>query len=88
MPNGAPMSIDPWPEPVHEVDGQRARLERRLAVGGFSILIGVGGLILWVVYGGLAAVVSGVIILGGAVVLVGLWFLLSLMEWWANRPSN
>lgn len=62
-------------------------MERRLAVGGFAILVGVGGLILLVMYGGIAAVVSGVIILGGAIVLAGLWFLLSLMEWWANRPS-
>ncbi|MCX5985374.1 MAG: hypothetical protein NTX54_02480 [Chloroflexi bacterium] len=81
------MTIDPGPEPVHEADRQRARMERRLAVGGFSILIGVGGSILLVMSGGIAAVVSGVIILGGALVLAGLWFLLSLMEWWANRPS-
>jgi hypothetical protein len=63
-------------------------MERRLAIGGFSILIGVGGLILLVMYGGIAAVVSGVIILGGATILAGLWFLLSLMEWWASRPST
>ena len=82
------MSDDPGPEPVHEVDRQRAKMERRLAIGGFSILIGVGGLILLVMYSGIAAVVSGVIILGGATILAGLWFLLSLMEWWASRPST
>ena len=70
------------------MDRQRAKMERRLAIGGFSILIGVGGLVLLVMYGGIAAVVSGVIILGGATILAGLWFLLSLMEWWASRPST
>jgi hypothetical protein len=78
----------PTREPVHEVDRQQAQLERRLALGGFSILVGLAALFAITRYGGIAAAVGITIILGGALLLAIIWFLLTALEWWANRPSG
>jgi hypothetical protein len=75
----------PVREPEHEVDRQYARLQRRLALGGFAILVGLVVLFGAVQYGGVAAAIGAVIIVGGALLLAVLWFLLTALEWWANR---
>ena len=78
----------PTREPVHEVDRQYARLQRRLAVGGFAILAGLAVLFATVQYGGIAAAIGATIIVGGGLLLAVLWFLLTALEWWANRPPE
>ena len=78
----------PTREPVHEVDRQYARLQRRLAVGGFAILVGLAVLFATVQYGGIAAAIGATIIVGGGLLLAVLWFLLTALEWWANRPPE
>ncbi len=69
---------------THESDRLRGHTERRLAAGGFAIVALAGGGLLWMWYGGTAAVVTVSIVLGGAGILALLWLLLSLMEAWAN----
>ena len=78
----------PVREPVHEVDRQYARLQRRLALGGFAILVGLVVLFGAVQYGEVAAAIGAVIIIGGALLLAVLWFLLTALEWWANRQPE
>ena len=78
----------PEREPVHEADRQRSQMERRLATGGFAILLGAGVLFLVARYGTLPAIVGATVILGGAIILAALWVILSAIEWWANRPSE
>ena len=75
-------------EPVHEVDRQRSQMERRLATGGFAILLGAGVLFLVARYGTLPAIVGAAVIVCGAMILAALWVILSAIEWWANRPSE
>lgn len=85
-----PRGTDPIPtrEPIHDVDRQYARLQRRLGLGGFAILIGLVVLFAAVQYGGVAAAIGAIIILGGGLLLAVLWFLLTALEWWANRPTD
>ena len=78
----------PTREPVHEVDRQFARLQRRLAAGGFAILVGLAVLFATVQYGGVAAAIGATIIVVGGLLLAVLWFLLTALEWWANRPPG
>ena len=78
----------PTREPVHEVDRQYARLQHRLAAGGFAILVGLAVLFATVQYGGVAAAIGATIIAGGGLLLAVLWFLLTALEWWANRPPS
>lgn len=80
--------VIPAREPVHEVDRQYTRLQHRLALGGFGILVGLVVLFGTVQYGGVAAAIGAVIIIGGALLLGVLWFLLTVLEWWANRPPE
>ena len=80
--------VIPTREPVHEVDRQYASLTGRLAVGGFSILVGLVVLFATVQYGGVAAAIGATIIVGGGLLLAALWVLLTALEWWANRPSG
>jgi hypothetical protein len=81
-------SPNPTREPIHEVDRQQARLERRLAIGGFAILIGLAVLFGAVRYGTVAAVVGATVILGGGLLLATLWLVLGALEWWARRPPT
>lgn len=85
---GSAPGSGPAREPVHEVDRQQARLERRLAVGGFGILVALAVTFALARYGTGAAIVGAVIITGGAALLGTLWLALAALEWWAKRPSD
>jgi hypothetical protein len=56
----------------------------RLVMGGFLVLLGVGGVLIWAFYGGSAAVTAIVCILGFGGILGLLWLILTLMELWVK----
>lgn len=63
----------------------RRRMDRNLALSVVIFLVGVGGAAIAAIYGGGAAVL-GLTCLGAGAALFGLvWFILTLMERWANR---
>ena len=74
----------PTREPVHEVDRQYARLQRRLAVGGFAILIGLAVLFATVQYGGIAAAIGATIIVGGGLIRDEV---LGQLRWYRDRGT-
>ena len=62
----------------------QSKTMRRLVLGGFLILLGIGGVLVWVFYGGSAAVTAIVCILGFGGILGLLWLILTLMEMWVK----
>ena len=76
----------PAREPAHATDRHQARGERRLAVGGFAILIGFAVLWASIRYGTVAAAVGATVIIGGGLIVAALWLLLAALEWWARQP--
>jgi hypothetical protein len=56
----------------------------RLVLGGLLVLVGVGGGLVWVIYGGTAAVTAVACLLGATGILGLLWFILTLMELWVK----
>jgi hypothetical protein len=73
------------PRILHETDRIRAGVDRRLAVGGFTILAAGAALFLWLRQGVTAATIAVIIIAAGAALLALLWLLLSVMEAWARE---
>lgn len=65
--------------------GQHHRqTDARLILGGFTILAGLGGLVMWVLFGPIFAVLGVVTIIGGLLVFTLLWLVLKLIESWAK----
>ena len=56
----------------------------RLVMGGFLILLGIGGVLVGVFYGGSAAITAIVCILAFGGILGLLWLILTLMEMWVK----
>lgn len=63
----------------------RRRLDRNLALAVVIFLVGVGGALIALVYGGGAAALGLVCLLAGAGLFGLLWLILTLMERWAQR---
>jgi ABC-type uncharacterized transport system permease subunit len=68
-------------------DQHRSQTESRLLVSGLLILMGVGGGLVWILYGGTAAVTAVVCLLGGVGILGLLWLILTLLELWVKRDE-
>jgi len=64
---------------------QRRQTERRLAIAVVLCLLLLGGGLIGLIYGRGAAVVAVSCLTLGSAVFALLWFIVSLMEWWAGR---
>jgi hypothetical protein len=73
--------------PPTDYRAYRRKNERNLAIAVVIALVGVGGALIALIYGGGAAALGLVCLLGGAGIFGLLWLLLSLMERWANREG-
>lgn len=63
----------------------RRQTERRLAIAVVLCLLFVGGGLVALIYGTGAAVMAVSCLLFGCAIFALLWFILTLMEWWAKR---
>jgi hypothetical protein len=61
--------------------------QARLIVGGLAILVVVGGGLVWLLYGGSAAITAVLCLLVAAGVLGVLWLLLTLLERWVKEEE-
>ena len=68
-------------------DHHRRQTQVRLVGAGFLILIGTGGGLVWLLYGGSAAVMAVVCLLGGAGIFGLLWLILTLLELWVKDEA-
>ncbi len=70
------------------MERHRHGTERRLAVGGCLLLVLVGGGLIGLLYGRTAAFVgvAVVVLVAGLGVLV--WFILTLLTWWAGAGER
>ncbi len=73
------------PRPPTDYRGLRRRTDRNLALAVVIFLVGVGGGLIALIYGGGAAVLGIVCLLFGAGLLGLLWLILTLMERWAGQ---
>jgi ABC-type uncharacterized transport system permease subunit len=69
------------------VDRHQRQTQNRLIIGGFLILMGVGGGLLWALYGGAAAVTAVACLLAAAGLFGGLWLILTLLELWVKEDE-
>ena len=65
-------------------DRHQRQTQMRLAIGGLLILLVVGGGLVWLFYGGTAAITAVLCLLAGAGVFGLLWLILSLLERWVK----
>jgi hypothetical protein len=63
----------------------RRKTDRNLALAVVIFLVGVGGALIAFIYGGGAAALGIVCLLGGSGIFGLLWLILTLMERWAQR---
>lgn len=68
-------------------DRHRQQTQKRLILGGFLVLAGVGGGLVWAMYGGSAAIAAVACLLAGAGLFGLLWILLTLLEIWTGRDD-
>lgn len=59
--------------------------QRRLILAGFLILLGVGGGLVWALYGRTAAVTAIAFLLVGAGLFGLLWLILALLDLWVKK---
>jgi hypothetical protein len=64
---------------------ERRKSDRNLALAVVIFLVGVGGTLIVLVYGGGAAVLGVVCLAAGAGLFGLLWLILTLMERWADK---
>jgi hypothetical protein len=57
-------------------------------VGAFLVLVGVGGGLVWWIYGGTAAVTAVACLLAGVGIFGLLWLILTLMELWVKEGES
>ncbi len=73
------------PRPPTDYRAYRRKNERNLAIAVVLTLIGVGGALIALIYGGGAAALGLICLLGGSGLFGLIWLILTLMERWANR---
>jgi uncharacterized SAM-binding protein YcdF (DUF218 family) len=66
----------------------RRQTQSRLVLGGLLTLLGVGGGLIWWLYGGTAAVTAVACLLGGVGIFGLLWLILTLMELWVKEDRS
>jgi hypothetical protein len=75
---------EPESRPPTDYRAIRRRTDRNLAIAVVIALVGVGGALIAVIYGGGAAALGLVCLLAGAGIFGLLWLLLTLMERWTE----
>lgn len=65
----------------------RRQTYTRLIAGGLLILLGVGGGLVWVIYGRSAAITAVACLLGAAGIFGLLWLILTLLELWVKEEE-
>jgi hypothetical protein len=80
QPAGKPPS-----RPPTDFRAYRRRSERSLALAVVVCLVGVGGVLIAVIYGKGALVLGLTCLLGGAALFGLVWLILTLMERWAGK---
>ncbi len=63
----------------------RRSTEGQLILGGFLIVLVVGGGLAWLLFGRTVALIAGGIMVGGMVLLAVLWLVVRLLEAWARN---
>jgi hypothetical protein len=71
--------------PPTDTRGDRQRLDRNLAWAVVIFLVGAGGVAIALTYGRTAVFLGVTCLAAGAAIFGLLWFILTLMERWANR---
>jgi hypothetical protein len=69
-------------------DRHRRRTEARLVLGGYLILLVVGGGLVWILYGRGAALTAVGCLLAISIVAGLLWLLLGLLERWVRDDAS
>lgn len=62
----------------------RRGTENQLIVGGFLIVLVLGGGLAWLLFGKTVAIIAGSITVGGMLMLGVLWLVIRLLESWAR----
>jgi fatty acid desaturase len=77
---------DPMPPPHPPTDYRkdRRRNDRHLAWAVVIFLVGVGGSLITLIYGGTAAIMGVTCLMAGAAIFGLIWLILTLMERWAG----
>jgi hypothetical protein len=65
----------------------RRQTHTYLMIGGLLLLLGVGGGLVWAIYGGAAAIAAEICFLGAVGVFALLWLILTLMESWVKEEE-
>jgi hypothetical protein len=79
------MNNDPTRRPATDQRALRRRLDRNLAWAVVIFLVGIGGLLIALIYGAGPAALGIACLLGGAGLFGLLWLILTLMERWAKE---
>jgi len=69
-------------------DRHRRQTQARLIVGGISLLLVVGGGLVWVIYGRAAAITTVFCLFGTGSVFGLLWLILSILERWVKEDES
>ncbi len=72
------------PRPPIDTRAFRRKTDRNLALSVVIFLVGVGGVLITLIYGAGPAVLGIACLLAGAAVFGLLWLILTLMERWSN----
>jgi membrane protein implicated in regulation of membrane protease activity len=72
---------------LSELDRHRRQTYARLVIGGFLILLVVGGGLVWLLYGRAAALTAVACLLIPAGLLGLLWLILTLLELWVGEDD-
>ncbi|MHB1132720.1 MAG: hypothetical protein ACYC4L_10080 [Chloroflexota bacterium] len=73
----------PW-----RVERHHRQTESRLVLGGFAVLVLLGGGLVWQLYGPLPGLIAVAIILGAGLVFALLLLLLRALDAWARSSSD
>lgn len=74
-------------KPSFDTGRHRRQTQSRLVIGGLLVMLGVGGGLVWLIYGGAAAVTAVACLLGGAGIFGLLWLILTLLELWVKEDE-
>jgi hypothetical protein len=65
----------------------RRQTQKHLILGGLLLLLGIGGGLVWLIYGRSAAFTTVVCLLGAAGLFGLLWLILTLLELWVGEEE-
>ncbi|MHB1417350.1 MAG: hypothetical protein ACYC1C_19050 [Chloroflexota bacterium] len=70
---------------LYQPERHHRRTEQQLVLGGFALVVLVGGALVWFLYGPTPAAIAVAVVLGAGAVLVLLLALLRALDTWARR---